>query len=121
MDDGPDLSTGEWQRIALARTYLRDAQLHILDEPSSAMDALAEQAMLQTFLQVAGERTTILISHRLSTARLADRILLLAGGRIVEAGTHDELMRLRGAYAELFDAQAQHNQMTDAVLTRGFA
>jgi ATP-binding cassette subfamily B protein len=110
FENGSELSTGEWQRVALARTYLRDAQLVILDEPTSAMDALAERSLLDTFLQVAGERTTVIISHRLSTARLADRILVLADGRLVESGTHDDLMALHGAYAELFSAQAEHYQ-----------
>jgi ATP-binding cassette, subfamily B, bacterial len=110
LDDGAELSVGEWQKIGLARTYLRDAQVVILDEPTSALDALAEQELLETFWRLAEDRITILISHRLSTARQADRIYVLAEGQIAEAGTHDELMDLGGLYAELFAAQAQHYQ-----------
>lgn len=111
LDEGVELSVGEWQKVALARAYLRAAQLIILDEPTSAMDALAEQELLETFWQVAADRITVLISHRLSTVRMADRIYVLTDGRVVEAGTHDELMRLGGTYATLYTAQAQHYQM----------
>jgi ATP-binding cassette, subfamily B, bacterial len=110
LDEGSELSIGEWQKVALARTYLRDAQVVILDEPTSAMDALAEQELMETFWRVAADRITIVISHRMSTARLADRIYVLAEGRIVEAGTHDELIRLGDKYAELFTTQARHYQ-----------
>jgi ATP-binding cassette subfamily B protein len=110
LDEGAELSVGEWQKVALARTYLRDAQIVILDEPTSALDALAEQELMDTFWRVAKDRITILISHRMSTARLADCIYVLAEGRIVESGTHDQLISLGGQYAELFAAQAQHYQ-----------
>jgi ATP-binding cassette subfamily B protein len=108
LGDGAELSVGEWQKIALARTYVRDAQLMVLDEPTSAMDALAEQALLESVWTVSERRTTLLITHRLAMARLADRILVLEGGRLVQCGNHAELMRCGGPYAELFAAQAEH-------------
>jgi ATP-binding cassette subfamily B protein len=110
LDEGAELSVGEWQKIALARAYLRDAQILVLDEPTSALDPLAEQELLDTFWRVAEDRITIIISHRLSTVRMADHIYVLDEGRIVEAGTHDELLRLNGRYAELFLTQARHYQ-----------
>jgi ATP-binding cassette, subfamily B, bacterial len=110
LHGGFELSVGEWQKVALARAYLRDAQIVILDEPTSAMDALAEQEILETFWRVARHHITIIISHRLSTVRMADRIYVLTEGHMVESGTHEELMRLNGRYAELFETQAQHYQ-----------
>jgi ATP-binding cassette subfamily B protein len=106
FDDGEELSVGEWQKIALARALLRDAQVIVLDEPTSAMDATAEYEMFRRFHDVAAGRTAILISHRLSTVRMADRIFVVRGGRIVESGTHEQLLRGAGAYADLFTAQA---------------
>lgn len=113
FDGGQELSIGEWQKLALARTFFRDSQIVALDEPTSSLDASAEHAVLQAFDRLAAGKTTILISHRLSTARTADRICLLAGGRIAEQGTHDELMRRRGAYARLFELQAMRYRGTD--------
>jgi ATP-binding cassette subfamily B protein len=106
FDDGHELSIGQWQKIALARAFLRDAQIIVLDEPTSALDASAEYEVFQQFRQLATGRTTILISHRFSTVRMADRIYLLANGRITEAGSHAELMRQGGEYARLFELQA---------------
>jgi ATP-binding cassette subfamily B protein len=106
FEDGEELSVGEWQKIALARMLLRDAQVLVLDEPTSAMDAAAEYEMFKRFRDMAAGRTAILISHRLSTVRMADRIYVVGGGRILESGTHDELLRGSGAYAELFTVQA---------------
>jgi ATP-binding cassette subfamily B protein len=106
--DGEELSIGEWQKVALARAFLRDAQLIVLDEPTSALDARAEYEVFEQFRQLAQGRTAILISHRFSTVKMADRIFVLENGRIVERGTHDELMRLGGTYARLFDTQAQY-------------
>lgn len=99
-----DLSGGMWQKIALARAFMRDeAALLILDEPTAALDARAEYKLFQQFAELARNRTTILISHRFSTVRLADRIIVLDQGRIIEAGSHEELIELNGQYAELYD------------------
>ncbi|HEU0203064.1 MAG TPA: ATP-binding cassette domain-containing protein, partial [Burkholderiaceae bacterium] len=106
FEHGEELSVGEWQKIALARALLRDAQVIVLDEPTSAMDATAEYEMFKRFRDVAAGRTAILISHRLSTVKMADLIYVVRAGRVVESGTHDELLRSDGAYAGLFTAQA---------------
>jgi ATP-binding cassette subfamily B protein len=106
FDDGEELSVGEWQKIALARTLLREAQVVVLDEPTSAMDAEAERDLFERFHEVAAGRTAILISHRLSTVKMADLIYVLRAGRVVESGTHSELVRKQGRYADLFAAQA---------------
>jgi ATP-binding cassette subfamily B protein len=98
-----DLSAGQWQRIALARAFVRDAALLILDEPSSSLDARAEYQLVSRFRELASGRTTILISHQLSTVSLADRIIVLDRGRVVEEGTHQELLALTGHYATLYD------------------
>ena len=106
--DGEELSIGEWQKIALARAFLREAQIIVLDEPTSAMDARSEYEIFQRFRQLAEGRTAILISHRLSTVRMADCIYVLDGGRIVESGPHEELVHYGGMYARLFETQAQN-------------
>lgn len=103
---GVDLSGGEWQKIAIARAYMREAEVLILDEPTAALDARAEFEVFQRFKELSAGRTAVLISHRFSTVRMADRILVLDGGRIEEAGTHDELLAAGGHYAELFELQA---------------
>lgn len=108
FEEGEELSIGEWQKVALARAYLRDAQILILDEPTSSMDARAEYEVFRKFTELSRGRTTILISHRLSTVRMADRIFVLEKGKIVESGTHDELLRLGGKYRELFETQAEN-------------
>jgi ATP-binding cassette subfamily B protein len=104
--DGVELSGGEWQKVALARAYMRDAQLLILDEPTSALDARAEYEVFQRFADLTKGRSAILISHRFSTVRMADRILVLEKGELKEIGSHEELLAKGGIYAELFDLQA---------------
>jgi ATP-binding cassette subfamily B protein len=108
FEDGEELSVGEWQKVALARAFLRDAQIIVLDEPTSALDARAEYEVFKKFRQLTAGRTAILISHRFSTVRMADRIYVLEDGRIIESGSHDELVRLGGTYAHLFETQAQY-------------
>jgi ATP-binding cassette subfamily B protein len=106
FEDGVDLSGGEWQKVALARAYLRDAQLLILDEPTAALDARAEYEVFVRFSELVAGRMAILISHRFSTVRMADRIIVLSDGRVQESGTHDELISRGGLYEELFRMQA---------------
>jgi ATP-binding cassette subfamily B protein len=103
---GVDLSGGEWQKIAIARAYMRDAQLLILDEPTAALDARAELGVFQRFKELSEGKTAVLISHRFSSVRMADRILVLAEGRLEATGTHEELLAQGGRYAELFELQA---------------
>jgi ATP-binding cassette subfamily B protein len=107
FETGEELSIGQWQKIALARAFLRNAQVVILDEPTSALDAKAEYEVFHHFRQLLQGRTAILISHRLSTIKMADQIYVLEGGQLVERGTHDELMVRCGTYAHLFETQAQ--------------
>ncbi|HEX2185769.1 MAG TPA: ATP-binding cassette domain-containing protein [Chloroflexota bacterium] len=113
--DGVDLSGGEWQKVALARAFMRalpslpeeaGAQLLILDEPTAALDARAEHDLFLRFRELTRGRATLLISHRFSTVKLADRIVVLEQGRIIEAGTHAELLALGGTYADLYEKQA---------------
>jgi len=103
---GVDLSGGQWQKIAIARAYMRDAQVMILDEPTAALDARSEFEVFQRFKELSNERTAVLISHRFSSVRMADRILVLAEGRLEASGTHEQLLAQGGRYAELFELQA---------------
>lgn len=103
---GVDLSGGQWQKIAIARAYMRDAQVMILDEPTAALDARAEFEVFQRFKDLSRGKTAVLISHRFSSVRMADRILVLAEGRLEASGTHQELLAQGGRYAELFELQA---------------
>jgi len=104
---GVELSGGQWQKVALARAYMRDAQLLILDEPTSALDARAEHEVFQRFAELIEGKAAVLISHRFSTVRMADRILFLEHGQLLELGSHDELLDMNGKYAELFKLQAE--------------
>jgi len=106
FEGGVDLSGGEWQKFALARAYMRDAQLLILDEPTASLDARSEYEVFCRFSELTENRMALLISHRFSTVRMADRILVLEGGAIQEQGSHEQLLALRGRYAEMFELQA---------------
>ena len=106
FEGGVDLSGGEWQRMALARAYLRDAQLLILDEPTAALDARSEQEVFQRFAELTKGKMALLISHRFSTVKMTDRIVVLSHGVLTEEGTHEELIRRGGLYAEMFEMQA---------------
>ena len=103
---GQELSIGQWQKIALARAFIRDAPIVILDEPTSALDAKAEQAVFVKFRELVKDKTSVIISHRFSTVRMADRIAVMHNGSIIEHGTHDELMAAGGKYREMYTIQA---------------
>jgi ATP-binding cassette subfamily B protein len=106
FDKGVDLSGGEWQKVALARAYLRDAQVLILDEPTAALDARSEFEVFHRFAELTAGKTALFISHRFSTVRMADRIIVLQHGKIAEDGNHEGLLNLGGRYAEMFEMQA---------------
>ncbi len=106
FDGGHELSIGQWQRLALARAFFRGAPFLILDEPTAALDPRAEHDLFERMRSLAAGRTVLLISHRFSSVRSADRIFVLRAGRLVEHGTHDELLAAAGTYAELFRLQA---------------
>jgi ATP-binding cassette subfamily B protein len=118
FDQGANLSGGEWQKVALGRAFMRDARILVLDEPTSALDAQAEYELFERLRQLSSGRTAVYISHRFSTVRQADRILFFERGRLVEEGTHDELMALGGRYARLFTMQASAytGEQVDAAL-----
>ena len=108
-----DLSLGQWQRLAIARGLFREHDTILLDEPTASIDPLEEQAVYERFMRIAAERTAIIVTHRLASARLADRILVLDGGRIVEDGTHGQLLARRGLYHRMFTAQAAWYRRSD--------
>ena len=105
-EDGQDISAGQWQRLASARAYFREASVLVLDEPTAALDAKAEVEVYKRFRDMSEGKSVLLISHRLGSARLADRIIFLKDGRVAEQGTHDELIAMKGAYAKLYSIQA---------------
>ncbi len=107
FEGGTDLSGGEWQKIALARGYIRDAQMTILDEPTAALDPRAEYETFKRFAELVSGQIVLLISHRFSTVRMADRIVVLQNGAILEEGAHGQLLAKNGLYAELFRLQAE--------------
>jgi ATP-binding cassette subfamily B protein len=107
FERGHDLSGGEWQKVALARAFMREAEVLVLDEPTASLDALNEYAIFQRFRELTDNKIALLISHRFSTVRMADRIVVLDGGRIIETGSHAELLALGGEYAKLFTIQAE--------------
>ena len=108
FEGGVDLSGGEWQKIALARAYFRNAQLVILDEPTASLDARSEKEVFEQFADLTEYKTALLISHRFSTVRKTDRIVVLENGKIAEQGGHDQLMSLGGRYATMFEMQASN-------------
>ena len=108
FEGGVDLSGGEWQKVALARAYLRNAQMLILDEPTAALDARSEFEVFRRFAELTTGKTALFISHRFSTVRMADRVVVLENGRITEDGSHEQLANLGGRYAEMFELQAAH-------------
>jgi ATP-binding cassette subfamily B protein len=107
FDRGVELSGGEWQKVALARAYIRDAQVLILDEPTASLDTRGEYEAFLRFAHLVVGRMAVIISHRFSTVRMADRIIVLQNGTVVEEGTHDELVAQGGLYAVLFGLQAK--------------
>ena len=107
FERGHELSGGEWQKVALARAFMREAEVLVLDEPTASLDALNEYAVFQRFRELTDHKIAILISHRFSTVRMADRIVVIEDGRITELGTHQELLKLGGTYAKLFTIQAE--------------
>jgi ATP-binding cassette subfamily B protein len=111
FEGGVELSGGQWQRVALARAYIRNAQVLILDEPTAALDAAAEAEVFSNFHDLMRGRTALLISHRFSTVRMADRILVLSNGQIAEEGNHKELTAAGGLYARLFELQAANYRL----------
>lgn len=108
FQNGQELSAGEWQRVAMARAFWREARILVLDEPSSALDPIAEAELTRQFRRLLGGRSALIISHRLSTVQVADRIYVMDGGRVAESGTHAHLLARGGLYARLYRAQAEH-------------
>jgi ATP-binding cassette subfamily B protein len=104
-EDGQDVSGGEWQRIAMARAVINPAPLRILDEPTAALDPISESKLYEKFEQISKGKTTIFISHRLGSTKLADEIFVVGEGRVLEKGNHEELMNINGLYSEMYESQ----------------
>jgi ATP-binding cassette subfamily B protein len=121
LADGEELSIGQWQKLALARAYVRRSQLIILDEPTSSLDAAAEFAFFERFREIAQGRSALIISHRFSTVRMADRVFVLDAGRVVEQGTHGGLIAAKGLYADLYGKQASYYEPEPASQQGGAA
>jgi ATP-binding cassette, subfamily B, bacterial len=107
FEGGSELSGGQWQRIAIARAFMREAEILVLDEPTAALDPQAELEIFKQFMELSQGKTAFMISHRLGPARVADKILVMKQGQLIEQGTHEELMRAQGEYAQMFQAQAE--------------
>lgn len=106
-EDGIELSIGQWQKLSVARAFYSDSDILILDEPTASLDAIAEQEIFQQFDELRKDKTTIFVSHRLSSATVASKILVLENGKLIEEGNHQELMQKHGKYYELFSVQAK--------------
>ena len=104
-DEGVELSKGQWQKVAISRTYFKNADVIVFDEPSSALDAEAEDRVFEKFKDISKNKTGIMISHRISSSKLANKVIVLDGGKIVEMGTHEELLQEEGLYAKLYNLQ----------------
>lgn len=113
-DKGTELSKGQWQKIALSRVYFKNAPIIILDEPSAALDAEAEDKIFKNFESISDGKTGIMISHRISSARMSTKIIVLDGGKITEEGTHDKLVALGGLYAKLYNLQREKYTVKEA-------
>lgn len=106
FEGGQELSVGQWQKLALARSFMRDSSIIVLDEPTASMDPMAEAELFKRFAELAEGRMTLLISHRPGSCRMADHILVMKHGQLVEQGSHEELMQLQGEYYRMFETQS---------------
>jgi len=104
--DGVDLSGGQWQRLAIARGFYRESDIIVLDEPTASIDPIEESAIYRKFVEIARNKTAVIVTHRMGSAKIAGRIIVMRGGEIAESGSHDELMAQGGAYADMYAAQA---------------
>ena len=110
-DEGVELSKGQWQKVAISRTYFKKADVIVFDEPSSALDAESEDRVFENFKDISKNKTGIMISHRISSSKIASKVIVLDGGKIAEMGDHEELLRANGLYAKLYNLQKQKYTM----------